>query len=125
MKIFLIAAVLCFASVVRAEDVEKMEEEGRFGFLTLDNNGATLTFNSTSIQYAVLIGLAVLLGSLILLPLFGLSLGSIFNSGYEAPVYGYDTSGYASSYSSYAKRSLDFLSPVLTALKDAYAKYEN
>ncbi|XP_042204231.1 uncharacterized protein LOC121853905 [Homarus americanus] len=134
MKSFVVFAVLCLAAFASAEtsnliDEQEGLEEGtpRFGFLSFDNSGATLTFNSTSLQYAVVIGIFVVFAALIIIPLLGFNLASLFSSrdsyGYDNTHY-YDPNTAYSTYSDYAKRSLDLLSPVMTALSEAYKKYE-
>merc|ERR1712027_181230 len=103
-------AVLAFAliSAVSAETYEEEEGDARLGFITVGNNGQTsITFNATSIQNAVILGLFTLVLGALILPLFGVSLGSLFggdssDSGYsygfdqaENSNYGYETSGNA------------------------------
>merc|ERR1712088_363142 len=126
-------AVLAFAlvSAVSGETYEEEEGDARLGYITVGSDGSTsITFNATSIQNAVILGLFVLV-----LPLFGVSLGSLFGDdagtgtgygyGAEQPVYstGYEqpTSGYSSSFS---KRSIEMLGPVMEALTKAYKKYD-
>jgi len=123
MKSFVAIALLCIFAFASAED--KMEEEPRFGFLTLNNNGASLAFNSTSLQYAVIGGVILLVLALVVIPFLGFDLGNIFakESFEDDYPYAYDNQGF-SSYSSYAQRSLNMLSPILTALSEAYKKYE-
>ncbi|XP_027239076.1 uncharacterized protein [Penaeus vannamei] len=126
MKTFVAVALLCLFAVARAEDDNSLEETARFGFLSLDDNGATLSFNSTSLQTAVVVGVILLILALVLVPLLGFDLAKLFagKESYDYPNYAYDnTQGY-SSYTSYAQRSLNLLSPVLTALTEAYKKYE-
>ncbi|KAK8403638.1 hypothetical protein O3P69_000019 [Scylla paramamosain] len=105
--------------------VEKETGDPRVGFLSVDDDGATLTFNSTSLQYAVVIGVVLLILGLVVVPLLGFDLAKLFSSrdDYDAYGYSYDQDNY-SSYTSYAKRSLNVLSPVLEALAQAYTKYE-
>ncbi|CAL4238338.1 unnamed protein product, partial [Meganyctiphanes norvegica] len=94
-------------------------------FISATDNGLQLTFNSTSLQYLALFGIPLVLVALVVLPLFGVSLGSIF-PWKKAPVdfdYGYD--GYdTSSYTSYAARSLERINPILSAIEEAYKKYQ-
>lgn len=123
MKSFVIAlAVLFLATLASATDFQEknsimdedlmMESEGnlhetpRFGFLNLNNDGATLTFNSTSLQYAVVIGIILLVVALVAIPLLGLDLANVFapRDDYYPYHQGYDqTQGY-SSYTNFAKR---------------------
>merc|ERR1711971_833087 len=130
------ALAVCFLiAAVRAETYEETDiaedGEARLGYITVGSDGSTsITFNATSIQNAVILGLFVLV-----LPLFGVSLGSLFGDdagtgtgygyGAEQPVYstGYEqpTSGYSSSFS---KRSIEMLGPVMEALTKAYKKYD-
>merc|ERR1712223_994102 len=109
---------------------ETYEEEGdaRLGYISVGSSGATsITFNATSIQNAVILGLFTLV-----LPLFGVSLGSLFGSdstdsgysyGFDQPEFsnGYEASGNA--YNSFSKRSVEMLGPVLDALKTHEEKY--
>ncbi|XP_045118512.1 uncharacterized protein LOC123508706 [Portunus trituberculatus] len=106
--------------------VEQETSDPRFAFLDVDDDGATLTFNSTSLQYAVVIGVVLLILGLVVVPLLGFDLANIFSArdDYNAYGYGYDQDNYYSSYTSYAKRSLNVLSPVLKALAQTYTKYE-
>merc|ERR1712172_203743 len=130
------ALAVCFLiAAVRAETYEETDiaedGEARLGYITVGSDGSTsITFNATSIQNAVILGLGALV-----LPLFGVSLGSLFGDdagtgtgygyGAEQPVYstGYEqpTSGYSSSFS---KRSIEMLGPVMEALTKAYKKYD-
>jgi len=116
MKVLL--AVLCLVVAVAAE-----EDEARF--LTIDDTGATLAINSTSLIYAAIIGIPLLIVGLVVLPLFGLSIDSLFkkDGGDFADQFAYENQDYA-QYSSYAKRTLDTLAPVITAIDQAYKKYK-
>merc|ERR1712117_400058 len=120
-------AVLAFAliSAVSAETYEEEEGDARLGYITVGSDGSTsITFNATSIQNAVVLGALVL-------PLFGISLGSLFGSSDSADTgygYGYEQQGYeapASGYQSFSKRSIEMLGPVLDALTNTKEKYEN
>jgi len=135
------ALAVCFLiAAVRAETYEETDiaedGEARLGYITVGSDGSTsITFNATSIQNAVILGLFVLVLGALVLPLFGVSLGSLFGDdagtgtgygyGAEQPVYstGYEqpTSGYSSSFS---KRSIEMLGPVMEALTKAYKKYD-
>lgn len=106
MKCFVAIALLCLFAVARAEDDSSLEETARFGFLSLDNSGATLSFNSTSLQTVVVVGVILLILALVLVPLLGFDLAKLFagKESYDYPNYAYDnTQGY-SSYTSYAQR---------------------
>jgi uncharacterized YccA/Bax inhibitor family protein len=65
-----------------------------FQYITVGDSGATtLTFNATSIQNAVILGLFILVLGALVLPLFGVSMGdylgeesgSGYGYGYEQP----------------------------------------
>lgn len=127
-------AVLAFAivSAVSAETYEEEEGDARLGYITVGSDGSTsITFNATSIQNAVILGLFVLVLGALVLPLFGISLGSLFGSSDSADTgygYGYEQQGYeapASGYQSFSKRSIEMLGPVLDALTNTKEKYEN
>merc|ERR1711978_40750 len=130
-------AILAFAlfAAASAETYEEEEGDPRLGYVSVGSDGTTsITFNATSIQNAVILGLFVLVLGALVLPLFGISLGGLFGSdsdtgyghGYEQPAYtsdGYDVP--ASSYQSFSKRSIEALGPILEALKAGEEKYEN
>ncbi len=106
----LTVALALFASV-RAEDWdENVENDPRLGYITVGSNGATtLTFNATSIQNAVILGLFILVLGALVLPLFGVSMGEYFEDtgygyGYEQPAYGYEEP--STGYNTYAKRQV-------------------
>lgn len=121
-----ILTVALFATCVCADLVEE-EGDARLGYITVGNSGATtLTFNATSIQNAVILGLFILVLGALLLPLFG-----IFGEEDTGYGYGYEQTGYqsgyeapSSGYSTFSKRSAEMLGPVLDALTNAYKKYE-
>lgn len=130
-------AILAAALVACAAAETYSEEEGdpRLGYITVGSSGATsITFNATSIQNAVILGLFTLVLGALILPLFGVSLGSLFGSDSSDSGYGYgydqtenfgnsyDTSNKA-AYSSFAKRSVEMLGPVLDALSSHEEKY--
>jgi len=129
MKWIIAAASLAlFASQAYAEDLVDEDGTARLGYITVGNSGATtLTFNATSIQNAIILGLFILVLGALVLPLFGVSMGdeyaeeSGYGYGYEQPSYGYEepSSGYG-----YAKRSVEAFGPVLDALSQAQRKYE-
>lgn len=122
-----IAAFALFATVVRAEEVEAEEGDPRLGYITVNSDGSTsLTFNATSIQNAVILGLFIIVLGALLVPLLGGfdDYSSGYGYGNEQSSYGnsYDTP--SSGYNTYSKRSAEFMGPVLDALSSAYKKYE-
>jgi hypothetical protein len=123
MKWFLAFAfvLVAFAANVRAEkEDESLDEEGdgRLGFVTVGSDGTTsVTFNATSIQSAVILGLFIVVLAALLIPLFGgiggedsgsgygygepqqsYGAGSAGGAAYQAPASGYNAH--------YAKRSV-------------------
>jgi len=134
MKLFSsLALFLLCCSVSRAETSDMgdsgddlLVEQGRFGFLTLDNSGATLSFNSTSLQYAVVAGIALLLTALILVPLLGYDVSTFLPARNDQGPHTYtDYNNYDySSYSQFAKRSMEEAVPILEAIYNAYMKYK-
>jgi len=131
-----LAIILSLAvALASAESYEEGDE--RLGYIAVTGDGATsITFNATSIQNAVILGLFVLVLGALVLPLFGISLGSLFGSGegetgygygYQEPVY---TSGYEApssaptGYNSYTKRSAELAGSLLDSLNKARRKYE-
>merc|ERR1739846_16354 len=132
------ALAVCFLiAAVRAETYEETDiaedGEARLGYITVGSDGATsITFNATSIQNAVILGLFVLVLGALVLPLFGISLGSLFGDGGTGYGYGFDEATYgneyaapASAYNTFSKRSIEMLGPVLDALNSAKEKYAN
>jgi hypothetical protein len=131
---YAILALGLVASAASAETFEEEDGDARLGYISVGSSGATsITFNATSIQNAVILGLFTLVLGALILPLFGVSLGSLFggdssDSGYsygfdqaENSNYGYETSGNA--YNSFSKRSAEMLGPVLDALSSHEEKY--
>jgi len=120
---------IAFLATAYAEELVADEGDARLGYITVGSSGATtLTFNATSIQNAVILGLFILVLGALVLPLFGVSVGDIaeesgsgYGYGYEQAAYGYDD---AAQYSSYSKRSVEAFGPVLDALNAAQNKYE-
>merc|ERR1712165_637825 len=109
-----IATAALFASAYAYELEGEEDGEARLGYIAVASNGDTsLTFNATSIQNAVILGLFLLVLGALLLPLFGINMGEeeaygegygYEPSGYEEPVgYQEPSSGYGAGY---AKRSL-------------------
>jgi len=121
---------LAIVSTVSAETYEEEEGDARLGYITVGSDGSTsITFNATSIQNAVILGLFVLVLGALVLPLFGISLGSLFGSESSDTGYGY---GYeqqydapSTGYQSFSKRSVEMLGPVLDALNKGKEEYEN
>merc|ERR1719411_595174 len=107
----------------------KGEEEGeaRLGYISVASGGDTsLTFNATSIQNAVILGLFLLVLGALLLPLFGINMGGDEGYGegygYEATAYEEPATGYGAGY---AKRSLlQQAGPLLAQLSQTRQKYE-
>lgn len=133
MKWLYTVVALALVACAHATDDVELEEEGdaRLGFITVGTDGSTsLTFNATSIQNAVIVGLFILVLGALLLPLFGAfgdESGSGYGYGYEQTAYN-QQSGYeqpSSGYSTYSKRSVEMMGPVLDALSSAYQKYNN
>merc|ERR1711971_1287724 len=124
-------AILALGLVGSLASAETFDDEeagdARLGYISVGSSGAT------SIQNAVILGLFTLVLGALILPLFGVSLGSLFggdssDSGYsygfdqaENSNYGYETSGNA--YNSFSKRSAEMLGPVLDALSSHEEKY--
>ena len=107
MKVFACAIVLAVAvATAAAESYEDGDE--RLGYVSVGSGGDTsITFNATSIQNGVILGLFVLVLGALVLPLFGISLTSLFGSDDTGYGYGYDQSAYeapSSSYQSFSKR---------------------
>merc|ERR1711990_581967 len=121
MKWMILTVCLALFAQCQAED----EGDARLGYITVGNSGATtLTFNATSIQNAIILGLFILVLGALVLPLFGISMGETeetgYGYGYEQPAYAYEES--AQGYG-YAKRSVDSVGPVLAAMAAAEEKY--
>lgn len=106
--ILTVASLAFFAVQCHAEEANDDNGEARLGYITVGNSGATtLTFNATSIQNAIILGLFILVLGALVLPLFGVSMDggyeepSGYGYGYEQPAYGYED---AQAYSGYSKR---------------------
>merc|ERR1719384_2261640 len=82
-------------SAVRAQEQEEGEE--RTGYYSINSAGAsTLTFNATSVQNAVILGLLILVLGVFILPLFGINI----LAGEEGSAAGYASeAGYGQAYS--------------------------
>ena len=110
-------------------------------YYTIDSAGAsTLSFNATSVQNSVILGLLLLVLGALILPMFGISIGGLFEEvkirkyfkfqnknilfqATGASAYGSDPE-YGQVYANFAKRTgLDIMNPVLTALKKGRKKY--
>jgi len=103
------------------------EGEARLGYISVGSSGDTsLTFNATSIQNAVILGLFLLVLGALLLPLFNMEEeedGYGQSYGYEEPATGYEDP--ATGYQGYAKRSLlNNFAPLLEGLSNTQRKYE-
>jgi len=131
----ILALALAASTASAVETFEEEEGDARLGYITVGSSGATsITFNATSIQNAVILGLFTLVLGALILPLFGVSLGSLFGSDSADTGYGYGfdktadfSSGYQASgeaYNSFSKRSAEILGPVLDALTKSEEKYQ-
>jgi len=125
---------LAVAAVSASDSYQEEEGDARLGYISVGSSGQTsITFNATSIQNAVILGLFVLVLGALILPLFGVSLGSVFGSdstgsGYGA--YGFDQPEFnnayessANAYNSFSKRSVEMAGPVLEALRKHEEQY--
>merc|ERR1712066_745848 len=129
-------AILAFAlfAASTAEDFSEEEGDARLGYIAVGSDGTTsITFNATSIQNAVILGLFILVLGALILPLFGISLGSLFGSDSSDTGYGYGfdqatyDQGYepsANAYNSFSKRSLQMAGPILEALSKGEEEYQ-
>merc|ERR1711910_140712 len=126
--LFATSALACLAFVSGETYVEEEEEgDARLGYVSVGSDGTTsITFNATSIQNAVILGLFILVLGALILPLFGISLGSLFGSDTSDTGYGYgfDQASYdqgyessANAYNSFSKRSIEMMGPVMEALR--------
>merc|ERR1711936_1235673 len=113
--------LLVSLSAVRAQEQEDGDE--RLGYYSITSGGAsTLSFNATSVQNMVILGLLLLVLGALILPMFGISLGGLFEETTGASAYGSDTE-YGQAYANFAKRTgMDIMNPVLTALKKGRKK---
>ena len=103
---FPVILTVCLALFAQCQ-AEEEAGDARLGYITVGNSGATtLTFNATSIQNAIILGLFILVLGALVLPLFGVSM----DGTYEEPTgygYGYDAAEYAydpANYQQYQKR---------------------
>merc|ERR1712025_326893 len=97
----ILALALAASTASASETFEEEEGDARLGYITVGSSGATsITFNATSIQNAVILGLFTLVLGALILPLFGVSLGSLFGSDSSDSGYGYgfDQTDYSNSY---------------------------
>jgi len=124
---WIISTVVCLALFAASNAEELVEENGdaRLGFISVGSGGATtLTFNATSIQNAIILGLFILVLGALVLPLFGVSVAEEeptgYGYGYEQPAYAYEDTAQQVGY---AKRSVDSVGPVLAAMASAEEKY--
>ncbi len=92
--------LLCMVAAATAASYEDGDE--RLGYINIASDGTTaVTFNATSIQNAVILGLLLLVLGALILPMFGIPLGSLFsersgqdygsayNSGYSETNFAY------------------------------------
>ena len=92
--------LLCMVAAATAASYEDGDE--RLGYINIASDGTTaVTFNATSIQNAVILGLLLLVLGALILPMFGIPLGSLFsersgqdygsayNGGYSETNYAY------------------------------------
>jgi len=117
---------VCLALFAQCQ-AEEEAGDARLGYITVGNSGATtLTFNATSIQNAIILGLFILVLGALVLPLFGVSM----DGTYEEPTgygYGYDAAEYAydpANYQQYQKRSAEHYAPIVAALSKAEEQYQ-
>lgn len=130
--LYVIATVALFANAHAYHTEEEENGEARLGYISVASGGDTsLTFNATSIQNAVILGLFLLVLGALLLPLFGINMGEEEGygegygyepTGYEEPAYQEPATGYGAGY---AKRSLlQQAGPLLSQLSATRQKYE-
>ena len=106
--LYVIATAALFASAYAYELEGEEDGEARLGYIAVASNGDTsLTFNATSIQNAVILGLFLLVLGALLLPLFGINMGEEEGygegygyeaTGYEEPAYQEPATGYGAGY---------------------------
>merc|ERR1712176_1710270 len=126
-------AILAFAlfAASSAETYEEEEGDPRLGYISVGGDGTTsITFNATSIQNAVILGLFILVLGALILPLFGISLGSLFGSdtsygyGFDQATYDQGFESSSNAYTSFSKRSAEMLGPVMEALRKGEDNYQ-
>ena len=103
--IYAFATIALFAtSAFGYETEDEYAGDARLGYISVASDGATsLTFNATSIQNAVILGLFLLVLGALILPLFGEAAADTESSyGYGADQTGYEDP--AAGYAGYAKR---------------------
>merc|ERR1712004_27778 len=125
---WIILSLALFASAC-AEDFEQEDGEARLGYITVGSGGATtLTFNATSIQNAVILGLFILVLGALVLPLFGVSMDEYISDSGSGSGYGYGQSAYDGyqqpEYGQYSKRSVEEFGPIVDALHKAEEHYQ-
>ncbi|CAL4146728.1 unnamed protein product, partial [Meganyctiphanes norvegica] len=132
MKVIAALSVLCCmvnyaqAMILDVDSSLNTIDEYKARFLTVDDNGnLALKFNSTSLIYIALFAIPVVIIALLVLPLFGVDLTNIFRrrESTDQDYYAYDNQDY-STYTEFAQRSLELLTPVISAIDDAYQKYQ-
>ncbi|XP_069995736.1 uncharacterized protein [Penaeus vannamei] len=120
----LVVVLFALAAVAAASD---LKESPRFGYLSLDpTNGASLAFNSTTINNGIFFSVLLFVAALAVKLFIGYDFLTLFEkpSSYENQGYTYDPAQAYSNPSVFAKKSLDMLSPVLDSLSNAYQKYQ-
>ena len=104
--VYAFATIALFANSAFAFAVDEAEEgDPRLGYISVANDGTTsLTFNATSIQNAVILGLFLAVLGALIAPLFLGGGEAAADTGYG---YGQDQSGYedpAANYAGYSQR---------------------
>merc|ERR1712029_30004 len=109
----MLSRILCLVLSVTLVSCEAEDGEPRVGYYSINSAGvSTLTFNATSVQNGVILGLLILVLGALILPLFGINLleSDEFASASTEDAYG-------SAYYNFAKRTgLDQMGHVLSAL---------
>ena len=89
-------------------DFEDMDESGRFAYLTISDSGITTAFNATSLQYLVVMAVALIVVTLVILPIMNFGLVNVFERSdyaHSDSLTQYFNSAYDdSTYSSYRKK---------------------
>merc|ERR1712176_727646 len=121
-------AILAFAlfAASSAETYEEEEGDPRLGYISVGSDGTTsITFNATSIQNAVILGLFILVLGALILPLFGIdSSDTGYGYGFDQATYDQGFESSANAYNSFSKRSAEMLGPVMEALRKGEDNYQ-
>ncbi|CAL4146726.1 unnamed protein product, partial [Meganyctiphanes norvegica] len=135
MKVIAALLVLCcmvnYAQAVVLDvdnSLNSIGEDKARSFSIDDNGYLVLNFNNTylmSFIYIALFAIPVVIVALLVLPLFGVDLTNIFRrrESIDQDYYAYDNQDY-STYTEFAQRSLELLTPVISAIDDAYQQYQ-